>query len=101
MGTHPIFESDFDCLTDCLSACRKMPNYSVQDQIADLQKKLTLHEGDLKAYDEASKHEIAQNNAQIAQLRAGNKALHRRLVEAKNGDAKVIENALGDRKAER
>jgi len=78
-----------------------MPNYSVQDQIADLQKKLTLHEGDLKAYDEASKHEIAQNNAQIAQLRAGNKALHRRLAEAKNGDAKVIENALGDRKAER
>merc|ERR1712227_735829 len=24
MGTHPIFESDFDCLTDCLSAKMKL-----------------------------------------------------------------------------
>ena len=35
--------------------------YSVQDQITELSKKLALHEGDLKAYDEASKQEIQQN----------------------------------------
>merc|ERR1712131_101082 len=26
MGTHPIFESDFDCLTDYKSALNKMPS---------------------------------------------------------------------------
>merc|ERR1711868_224561 len=25
MGTHPIFESDFDCLTENLKKCRKSP----------------------------------------------------------------------------
>ena len=75
--------------------------YSTQDQINELQKKLTLHEGDLKAYDEASKADIARNNELIAQMRASNKQKHRQLAEAVNGDAKVIENALGDRRVER
>ena len=75
--------------------------YSTQDQINELQKKLTLHEGDLKAYDEASKAEIAGNNEMIAQLRASNKQKHKQLAEAVNGDSKVIENALGDRRVER
>lgn len=75
--------------------------YSVQDQITELTKKLTLHEGDLRAYDEASKHEIALNNEKIAELRSGNKALHKQLADAVNGDAKVIDRALGDRKVER
>jgi len=25
MGTHPIFESDFDCLTECCPCCKKEP----------------------------------------------------------------------------
>lgn len=75
--------------------------YSVQDQITELTKKLTLHEGDLRAYDEASKQEIAVNNEKIAELRSGNKALHKQLADAVNGDAKVIDRALGDRKVER
>ena len=79
---------------------RKMP-YTTQDQINELQKKFTLHEGDLKAYEEASKSKIAQNNETIAQLRQMNKLMHRQLAEAVNGDSKVIENALGDRRVER
>lgn len=75
--------------------------YSTQDQINELQKKLTLNEGDLKAYDEASKADIAHNNEMIAQLRANNKQKHKQLAEAVNGDSKVIENALGDRRVER
>ena len=75
--------------------------YSVQDQITELSKKLTLHEGDLKAYDEASKQEIQQNFEKITELRASNKTLHKKLADSVNGDCKVIENALGDRKVER
>lgn len=78
-----------------------MPYLSTQDQINELQKKVTLLEGDLKAYDEASKAEIAQNNEQIARMRAENKHKHKQLADAVNGDAKVIENALGDRRVER
>jgi len=75
--------------------------YSIQDQITELSKKLTLHEGDLKAYDEASKQEIQQNFEKITELRASNKTLHKKLADSVNGDCKVIENALGDRKVER
>ena len=75
--------------------------YSVQDQITELSKKLALHEGDLKAYDEASKQEIQQNFEKITELRASNKTLHKKLADSVNGDCKVIENALGDRKVER
>jgi len=32
MGTHPIFESDFDCLTDAISVeFRILRNFSVTD----------------------------------------------------------------------
>jgi predicted nucleic acid-binding Zn-ribbon protein len=75
--------------------------YSVQDQITELSKKLALHEGDLKAYDEASKQEIQQNFEKITELRASNKTLHKKLADSVNGDCKVIENALGDRKVEK
>jgi len=74
---------------------------SPQDQISELNKKLQLHEGDLKAYIEASNTEINQNNEQIASLRHENKQLHRRLADVINGDDKVIDKALGDRKIEK
>ena len=88
---------DFNYVTVLLF---RMP-YSVQDQITELSKKLALHEGDLKAYDEASKQEIQQNFEKITELRASNKTLHKKLADSVNGDCKVIENALGDRKVER
>merc|ERR1711935_301824 len=34
MGTHPIFESDFDCLTDCLSKMAAEEETPVVDQVA-------------------------------------------------------------------
>lgn len=73
----------------------------VQDQIAELNKKLQLHEGDLKAYIEASNQNINQNNERIASLRHENKDLHKKLADVINGDDKVIEKALGDRKIEK
>ena len=78
-----------------------MPYLSTQDQINELQKKVTLLEGDLKSYDEESKSNIAYNNELIARMRAENKLKHKQLADAVNGDAKVIENALGDRRVER
>jgi len=78
-----------------------MPYVSTQDQITELQKKVTLLEGDLKSYDEESKSNIAYNNELIARMRADNKLKHKQLADAVNGDAKVIENALGDRRVER
>ena len=62
---------------------------SVQDDIAELNKKLQLHEGDLKAYNEASQHKINSNNERIAALRHGNKQLHKKLADVINGDDKV------------
>lgn len=73
----------------------------VQDQIAELNKKLQLHEGDLKAYIEASNQSINQNNERIGSLRHENKELHKTLADVINGDDKVIDKALGDRKIEK
>jgi peptidoglycan hydrolase CwlO-like protein len=73
----------------------------VQDQIVELNKKLQLHEGDKKAYIEASNATINQNNENIAALRHENKALHKKLADVINGDDKVIDKALGDRKIEK
>ena len=52
-------------------------------------------------YFQASNYEINQNNEQIASLRHENKQLHRRLADVINGDDKVIDKALGDRKIEK
>merc|ERR1712235_65002 len=41
MGTHPIFESDFDCLTDSLPLNRKMTDFT-EDQIAEFREAFQL-----------------------------------------------------------
>ena len=78
-----------------------MPYSSMQEQIIELQKRVTLLEGDLKSYDEKSESSIAYINELIARIRTENKLKHKQLADAVNGDSKVIVNALGDRRVER
>jgi len=39
MGTHPIFESDFDCLTDKVTKARMGDRYNIFSQMEHLQSK--------------------------------------------------------------
>jgi len=34
MGTHPIFESDFDCLTECLESTDERKNIIVVNKLS-------------------------------------------------------------------
>merc|ERR1712130_22523 len=43
MGTHPIFESDFDCLTD-MEFLKELQTVSLAEQTADLEKKIRVRE---------------------------------------------------------
>ena len=57
----------------------KMPRAkTVNEQIRELQQKITLIEGDRSAYAQASQYKIEKNNQKIADLRKENKELHQR-----------------------
>lgn len=74
---------------------------SIQDQINEANKKLQLHEGDLKAYKESTTQQMNENKQLIHELTVTNKQLHKQLAQVLRGDEKVIEAALGDHKSEK
>jgi len=74
---------------------------SIQDQINEANKKLQLHEGDLKAYKESTNQQMNENKQLIHELTVTNKQLHKQLASVLRGDEKVIEAALGDHKSEK
>ena len=74
---------------------------SIQDQINEANKKLQLHEGDLKAYKESTNQQMNENKQLIYELTVTNKQLHKQLASVLRGDEKVIEAALGDHKSEK
>ena len=68
--------------------------YTTQDQISDLQKKINLVEGDLKAYQDQSSEHQRQNKHTIQRLRKECKELHKALAERLEADALVIDQAF-------
>ncbi|XP_048104386.1 coiled-coil domain-containing protein 151 isoform X1 [Alosa alosa] len=73
----------------------------IHDQIAELQRKIQLLEGDRSAYYESSQSSIRKNKETVLQLRQDNKRLHRKLAEALAGDEQVIKEAFQTRGTER
>ncbi|XP_076871444.1 coiled-coil domain-containing protein 151 isoform X6 [Brachyhypopomus gauderio] len=69
----------------------------IHDQIAELQRKIQLLEGDRSAYYESSQTTIKKNRDTILQLRQENKLLHKKLAEALAGDEQVIREAFQSR----
>lgn len=69
-------------------------NYSTQDQISDLQKKIHLAEGDLKAFREFSQEKILKNFQKIKILRRQNKDYHKLLASRLDADQVVIDQAF-------
>ncbi|XP_062404188.1 coiled-coil domain-containing protein 151 [Sardina pilchardus] len=73
----------------------------IHDQIAELQRKIQLLEGDRTAYYESSQSSIKKNRETVLQLRQDNKRLHRKLAEALAGDEQVIKEAFQTRGTEK
>jgi len=73
----------------------------IQEQIVELTKKITLLEGDRKAYYESSQWSIKKNRDLIERLREENKDLHKTLAITLAGDDRVIDKALEGRHIER
>ncbi|XP_076585375.1 coiled-coil domain-containing protein 151 [Chaetodon auriga] len=69
----------------------------LHDQIAEMQRKIQLLEGDRTAYYESTQATMKRNTESIRQLRQENKKLHRRLAEANAGDEHVIKVAFQNR----
>lgn len=74
---------------------RDIQNYTTQDQIADLQKKIHLVEGDLKAYTEQSKETMAKNKQNIYRLRKECKELLVGVVKIKKKMKRKMFNKFG------
>merc|ERR1711892_1621376 len=74
MGTHPIFESDFDCLTDCVINDIKMPG-------AETEKKTETPVVEEKTPVEQMKEKVAE------EAKNGDKKTEDKPVAAKEGDA--------------
>ncbi|KAL2087077.1 hypothetical protein ACEWY4_018136 [Coilia grayii] len=73
----------------------------IHDQIAELQRKIQLLEGDRSAYYESSQSSIKKNRETILQLRQENKRLHRKVAEALAGDEQIINEAFQNRGMEK
>ncbi|XP_066564112.1 outer dynein arm-docking complex subunit 3 isoform X2 [Amia ocellicauda] len=73
----------------------------VHQQIAELQRKIQLLEGDRSAYYERSQCTIKKNKDTILQLRQQNKKLHKKLADTLAGDERVIKVAFQDHSVER
>ncbi|XP_041099409.1 coiled-coil domain-containing protein 151 isoform X1 [Polyodon spathula] len=73
----------------------------LHEQIAELQRKIQLLEGDRKAYYESSQWTIKKNKESILQLRKENKQLHKKLAETLAGDDRVIKDAFCNRNVEK
>lgn len=73
----------------------------ITDQIAELQRKIALLDGDRKAYYESSQWTIKQNRVSVSNLRQENKMLRKKLADSKAGDERVINTAFRDLDVER
>ncbi|CAH2272970.1 coiled-coil domain-containing 151 isoform X1 [Pelobates cultripes] len=73
----------------------------IHEQIAELQKKIQLLDGDQKAFQEQSGWTIQKNGETIQWLRQENKKLHRKLADVLAGDEKVIKEAFQSRAVEK
>ncbi|GAA6220297.1 coiled-coil domain-containing protein 151 [Lates japonicus] len=73
----------------------------LHDQIAEMQRKIQLLEGDRTAYYESSQSTIKKNSESIRQLRQENKRLYRKLAEANAGDEHIIKVAFHNRGLEK
>ncbi|CAG5115219.1 unnamed protein product [Candidula unifasciata] len=74
---------------------------SISEQIEELKAKISLLEGDRKAYLESSQHAIKRNKEAILSLRKETKELRQRLKDRLSQDAHVIGKAFHDRPVER
>ncbi|XP_048347109.1 outer dynein arm-docking complex subunit 3 isoform X1 [Sphaerodactylus townsendi] len=72
----------------------------MHEQIAELQNKIQLLEGDRKAFHENSQWNIKKNRESILQLRQENKKLHQKLAELLVGEEKVIKAAFQEHASE-
>ncbi|XP_039628641.1 coiled-coil domain-containing protein 151 isoform X2 [Polypterus senegalus] len=73
----------------------------LHEQIAELQRKIQLLEGDKKAYYESSQLTIKKNKECVQRLREENKRLHKQLAETLAGDERVINDAFQNRQVEK
>ncbi|XP_062296057.1 coiled-coil domain-containing protein 151 [Scomber scombrus] len=73
----------------------------LHDQIAEMQRKIQLLEGDRAAYYESSQSTIKKNRESVCQLRQENKRLYKKVAEAKAGDEHIIKVAFHNRGLEK
>ncbi|XP_037621569.1 coiled-coil domain-containing protein 151 isoform X1 [Sebastes umbrosus] len=73
----------------------------LHEQIAEMQRKIQLLEGDRAAYYESSQSSIKRNTESIRQLRQDNKRLCRKMAEANAGDENIIKVAFHNRGMEK
>ncbi|XP_069022060.1 coiled-coil domain-containing protein 151 isoform X1 [Embiotoca jacksoni] len=73
----------------------------LHEQIAELQRKIQLLEGDRTAYYESSQTTMKNNRESIRQLRQETKKLYKNLYEANAGDEDIIKTAFHDRGLEK
>ncbi|XP_023373832.1 coiled-coil domain-containing protein 151 isoform X2 [Otolemur garnettii] len=80
---------------------RGMGKPSVHLQVAELQRKIQLLEGDRKAFYESSQWNIKKNQETINQLHEENKALELQLTDLLKGDEKVVQAVIQEWKSEK
>ncbi|KAH9507494.1 hypothetical protein Btru_051293 [Bulinus truncatus] len=73
----------------------------ISEQIEELKAKISLLEGDRKAYYESSQYAIKKNKEEILKMRKENKELRQRLKDKLSQDSHVIGKAFHDRPVER
>uniref|UniRef100_A0A7N8XYG6 Outer dynein arm docking complex subunit 3 n=1 Tax=Mastacembelus armatus TaxID=205130 RepID=A0A7N8XYG6_9TELE len=73
----------------------------LHDQIAEMQRKIQLLEGDRTAFYESSQSSIKRNRETIRQLRQDSKRLYRQLADANAGDEQIIRAAFQNRGLEK
>ncbi|XP_045402401.1 outer dynein arm-docking complex subunit 3 isoform X2 [Lemur catta] len=74
---------------------------TVHSQVAELQRKIQLLEGDRKAFHESSQWNIKKNQETINQLREETKALELQLMDLLKGDEKVVQTVIQEWKSEK
>lgn len=76
-------------------------NRPIQEQIDELKAKISLLEGDRKAYYETSQFAMKKNRESILKLRKENKELRKKLSDSLSQDHHVINKAFQDHPVER
>ncbi|XP_035683994.1 coiled-coil domain-containing protein 151-like isoform X2 [Branchiostoma floridae] len=84
-----------------MPATSHLPKQPIQEQIAELNRKIALLDGDRKAYYESSQWTMKKNRELVSQLRQENKQLHKLKADAVAMDDKVLNEAFHNRNVER